>query len=199
MTQTNERRLQNLLGTLLLALSDSITHEVNTVAGHSGATAAALTFLAQEPGVGIEQLKRPLGLTQSATVRLVDRLVADGLAERRAGNNGRAIAVHLNPAGDLAARQILDRRHTVLRDTLGALEDAERAAMTGMVEKLLASITTGPEHGERICRMCDLDACPIQRCPVNIAGEQVAGQAGCALADVPADRQLARLSSQPSP
>jgi MarR family transcriptional repressor of emrRAB len=135
-------------------------------------------------------------------VRLVDRLVADGLVERRAGNNGRAIAVHLMPAGDLAARQILDRRHAVLRDTLGALEDAERTAMTTLVEKLLSSITTGPEHGERICRMCDLDACPIQRCPVNIAGEQLAEQAGCAPAadrGLPADQQLARLGNQPVP
>ncbi|MEO6700617.1 MAG: MarR family transcriptional regulator [Jatrophihabitantaceae bacterium] len=179
MTTDSERRLENLLGSLLTALSDCLTYEADSVVGHTGATAAALTYLVQEPGQGIEQMRRPLGLTQSATVRLVDRLAADGLVERRSGRNGRAIAVHLTANGELAARRILDRRHDVLRSSLVPLDPTERGAMTTMVEKILTSITTGPEHGERICRMCDLAACPTSTCPVNLAAEQRSDQADC--------------------
>src|SRR5262249_59288143 len=77
------RRLENLLGALAVGLSDGISSAVETTTGHAGAMGAALATLAQEPGLGIEQLRVPLGRTQSATVRVVDRLVADGYAERR--------------------------------------------------------------------------------------------------------------------
>src|SRR5487761_1607350 len=73
-------RLENLLGALVLAVSDSLTSAVQTAAGHPGAMAAGLAVLAQEPGLGIEQLRRQLARTQSATVRVVDQLVAEGQA-----------------------------------------------------------------------------------------------------------------------
>ena len=71
------RRLENLLGALAVALSDAIASAVETTTGHAGAMGAALATLAQEPGLSIEQLRVPLGRTQSATVRVVDQLVAD--------------------------------------------------------------------------------------------------------------------------
>jgi hypothetical protein len=60
------RRLENLLGALAVGLSDAITSAVETTTGHAGAMGAALATLAQEPGLGIEQLRVPLGRTQSA-------------------------------------------------------------------------------------------------------------------------------------
>ena len=83
------QRLENLLGALVVALGDELDAEVETAAGRPGATAAALAVLAQEPGLGIEQLKLPLRRTQSATVRVVDQLVAGGHAERRPGHDRR--------------------------------------------------------------------------------------------------------------
>ncbi len=178
MPSSSAGRLENLLGALQTALSDSLTFEADSVVGHSGATASALTYLAQEPGLGIEQLKGPLGLSQSATVRLVDRLAVDGLLERRPGNSGRAIAIHLTTAGEVVARQVLDRRHCVLRASLTPLDGPERAVLTTMLEKILSSITAGPDHGERICRMCDLDACPTPSCPVNLVAERIGVESG---------------------
>jgi MarR family transcriptional repressor of emrRAB len=169
------RRLENLLGSLLTALSDELTVQAERTAGHAGATAAALTYLMREPGRSIDQLKVPLSLSQSATVRLVDRLVLDGLAERRPGRDGRSIAVHLTPSGDEVAHAILAKRQDVLSASLAPLGEVERATMVGLLEKILDNLTDDIPHGERICRLCDLDVCPLDTCPVAQAAYRAAG------------------------
>ena len=98
------RRLENLLGALAVGLSDAISSAVETTAGHAGAMGAALATLAQEPGLSIEQLRVPLGRTQSATVRVVDQLAAEGYAERRPGRDQRSVAVVLTPKGAAGRR-----------------------------------------------------------------------------------------------
>ena len=43
------------------------------------------------------------------------------------------------------------------------------------LEKVLAAITTDAEHAERICRLCDVGACPLRNCPVERAGGEPRG------------------------
>src|ERR1022692_2272852 len=148
-------RLEKLLGALVLAVSDSLSSAVETAAGHPGAMAAGLAVLAQEPGLGIEQLRRQLARTQSATVRVVDQLVAEGRAERRAGRDHRSISVVLTDQGTAAAARVLDA--------------GERTALSAVLEKVLAAVTTDRAHAEQICRLCDLGACPLSACPVEHA------------------------------
>ena len=162
-------RLENLLGALVLAVWDSLSSAVETAAGHPGALAAGLAVLAQEPGLGIEQLKRQLARTQSATVRVVDQLVAEGQAERRAGHDHRSVSVVLTDRGTAAAARVLDARSAVLREALAALDAGERTVLTAVLEKVLAAITTDRAHAEQICRLCDLGACPLPACPVDCA------------------------------
>lgn len=163
-------RLVNLLGAFVVALSDSLSSAVKAAAGHTGVLGAALAILAQEPGLGIEQLKRPLGRTQSATVRVVDQLVAEGYARRVAGRDRRSVAVVLTDTGIAAAGRVRDGRRDVLRDALAALDAEERAVLTTVLEKVLAAITTDYAHAERICRLCDVGACPLRICPVELSG-----------------------------
>jgi DNA-binding MarR family transcriptional regulator len=163
------RRLENLLGALAVALSDSIASEVEECTRHSGAMGAALAVLAQEPGLGIEQLRVPLGRTQSATVRIVDQLVAEGYAERRAGRDQRSVAVVLTGKGAEAAARVLDSRRNALTGALSALRPGERETLTGALEKVLAAITTGRAHADQICRLCDLTVCPAETCPVELS------------------------------
>ena len=157
------------MGALAVALSDSIASAVDTCTGHSGARGAALAVLAQEPGLGIEQLRVPLGRTQSATVRVVDQLVAEGYAERRAGRDQRSVAVVLTGEGLEAAGQVLDARQNALTAAVGTLRPGERQALTAALEKVLAAITTDRAHADQICRLCDLTACPEKTCPVELA------------------------------
>ena len=163
------RRLENLLGALAVGLSDAITSAVETTTGHAGAMGAALATLAQEPGLGIEQLRVPLGRTQSATVRVVDQLVAEGYAERRPGQDQRCVAVFLTAKGDRAASRVLASREQLLADAMSPLTPGERKTLTGALEKVLAQITSDRAHADLICRLCDLAACPERACPVELA------------------------------
>jgi DNA-binding MarR family transcriptional regulator len=130
--------------------------------------------LAQEPGLGIEQLREPLGRTQSATVRVVDQLVAAGQAERRPGRDQRSVAVHLTEEGMAAAGRVLDARAAVLRAALDGLDVGQRAALTGLLEKVLTRVGEGPLPDGQVCRLCDVGACPPRRCPVNRAARAAA-------------------------
>ncbi|MBO0819136.1 MAG: MarR family transcriptional regulator [Actinobacteria bacterium] len=163
------RRLENLLGALAVGLSDAIASAVETTTGHAGAMGAALATLAQEPGLGIEQLRVPLGRTQSATVRVVDQLVAEGYAERRPGHDQRCVAVFLTAKGGEAAARVLASREQALSDAVRPLTAGERKALTAALEKVLARITSDRAHAELICRLCDVAACPESACPVELA------------------------------
>jgi DNA-binding MarR family transcriptional regulator len=162
-------RLANLFGAAALLLGDGVLDRATRSAGRAGATGAALTVLAQEPGLSIEQLRQPLRLSQSATVRLVDSLVADGLARRNPGPDGRTISVQLTRTGRSRARAVLASRADLLDAALADLSPAERDALTGLLERLLAGLTTGRIHADQICRLCDYSTCPQQDCPVEQA------------------------------
>src|SRR5690348_15838113 len=124
------KRLENLLGALAVALSDSNGSAVETATGHASAMGAALATLAQEPGLGIEQLRLPLGRTQSATVRVVDQLVAEGYAAPQAGRDNRSVAVVLTDKGNHAAAPVLGSRQDVLTQALIVLGPLERKTLT---------------------------------------------------------------------
>ena len=159
------------MGALAVALSDSITSAVETTTGHAGAMGAALATLAQEPGLSIEQLRVPLGRTQSATVRVVDQLVTEGYAERRPGRDQRSIAVFLTSKGTEAATRVLASRQDALTAALSELSLGERKTLTATLEKVLAAVTTDRAHADHICRLCDLAACPEKVCPVELAAQ----------------------------
>jgi DNA-binding MarR family transcriptional regulator len=174
-------RLENLLGALAVGLADAISSAVETTTGHAGVMGAALATLAQEPGLSIEQLRVPLGRTQSATVRVVDQLAAEGYAERRPGRDQRSVAVVLTAKGAQTAARVLASRERALRDALDGLTPGERKSLTGALEKVLTRITSDRAHADQICRLCDLAICPDQACPVELAArdreQQVSGRA----------------------
>lgn len=162
-------RTVNLVGALVTALDDRIADRIDSVPLRAGATAAALVVVASEPGMSVQALSAVVGISSSGVVRLVDRLVGDGLAERGPGNDARAVAVTLTPAGERLARRVLDQRHRAVAEAMSALTSSERHVLVGIVEKMLAGLTPDERVAERICRLCDLDVCPQDRCPVERA------------------------------
>lgn len=177
-------REANLLGAVSLAVADRLRAAAEGGAGEGGSTPAALVSLAGYlDGGPIESLRGPLGLTHSATVRLVDRLVASGLASRRPGSDRRAVSVALTPAGQRAAAEALAAREGALEGALTGLDAEERAQLARLHEKVLAALTGGRADAGHICRLCDADACGHHegRCPVTRAAdraEQAADAAG---------------------
>jgi MarR family transcriptional regulator, negative regulator of the multidrug operon emrRAB len=165
----------NLLGAFALAVAERLETATREAAAHGGSAPAALsaldTFL---DGSSIDAMRKPLGLTHSAAVRLVDRLAGAGLVRRAAGEDGRSVAVFLTPAGRRAAGRVRDGRMRALAELLGPLDESEREGLTRLHEKLLAALTWGRADAGRICRLCDADACGHEegRCPVTRAADR---------------------------
>lgn len=162
-------RTANLLGALALALTDRLIEETETRAKHGAAAPAALVSIGVAPGEPIDQLARTLALSHSATVRLIDRLAADGLVERRSLPDGRAVGLHLTRSGTARRRAILSGRRRVLGEVLAPLSAKQQDSLTALAETLLGRMTAGRQSADHICRLCDEDACPQESCPVECA------------------------------
>lgn len=157
-------RTTNLLGALALAITDRIGSRMREVLDRSGETAAAIVVLGYAPGLSVEMLRQVLALSHPGTVRLIDRLEADGHVERRRGADGRAVALHLTPRGQKSRNRLLDRRLDVLEAALGGLATDERIVFGRLLAKVLAGLPESEMAKHRICRLCVVrlcDECPI--------------------------------------
>lgn len=169
---TNSDPLANRLGALALRITDRMQVAVS-VDGRSLSSATALSALDRfldDPSV--DQLSRVLGLSSSATVRLVDRLVADGLVVRASTADGRVSVVELTSAGRREAGRIVAARAELLHDVLTPLSSEERATLHELVEKVLIGLIRGPTVAAWMCRLCDTPTCgaaPGQPCPITVA------------------------------
>jgi MarR family transcriptional regulator, negative regulator of the multidrug operon emrRAB len=175
---SSEGRLANLVGAWALAVADRLEAATAAAAGRGGQSPAALVALDEFAGGGtIEDLSGVLGLTHSATVRLVDGLVADGyVARRRSAGDRRAVTLVLTGSGRPAARRIARARAQAVEATLEGLTDAQRRSLTRLAEQLTGDLVSrrleerrhgAPPPGGWLCRMCDFDACGRAegRCP----------------------------------
>ncbi len=171
MVRVPPERLANLLGAAVLALHDRHRATTEDASHHGAGAPAALTTVATYPGQSIEHLRRVLGLTHSGTVRLVDRLVADGLLRRVTGADRRSVVLELTDDGRRAADAVGRRRLADLDAALRPLDAAERTALGGALEKLLAGLATDRTAVRRICRLCDEAACEADGrvCPTDAA------------------------------
>jgi DNA-binding MarR family transcriptional regulator len=172
-------RFANLVATVAVALSEQVREAAERTSGQAGAGPAALVLLAQSlRGGTMDDLRRAIGLTPSGAVRLVDRLVADGLVERRAGADQRSLALVLTRSGRAAARRIAKSRAQVVTDALRDIAPDEQEVLRSIVEQLAASITLQRLEGRAqgqipaggwLCRLCDQAACgrPEGQCPAE--------------------------------
>jgi DNA-binding MarR family transcriptional regulator len=180
---------QNVVGALVVALGDRIRDATEDAAGMSGALPAALASLREwAGGRTVETLAGGLRLSHSRTVRVVDRLEADGLATReRDPADGRNVLIRLTPAGERAGAAVLAARDAALTEALAALDAPDRRALAGLAEQILAGVTTGRRSAGAICRMCDSHACGHHegRCPVTQAADAAEARASAAASTVP--------------
>ena len=157
----------NLLGALGLALADRLGEAAERAGGPSAATALVALY-GTRAGATIDGLARVTGLSHSGAVRLVDRLEADGLVDRRRGADQRSVALYLTPAGRRSVRRILAERQSAMHSLVALLTGDQRATMIDLAHRLLDQLASGPGAEARVCRLCDLDACGRSRgrCPV---------------------------------
>ncbi len=165
-------RTANLLGAFTLAIADELRRVTEEGAAHGAAAPAALVMIGTYPGQTIEALSHTLQLSHSGTVRLVDRLVADGLVERQQGLDGRTVALFLTAAGEQSMQVVLAKRRQILEETLQTLSLTEQEQLTMLIEKLLVGFTRDRAHADTICRLCHEAVCPAESCPVECAAGQ---------------------------
>ncbi|MEM8800168.1 MAG: MarR family transcriptional regulator [Pseudomonadota bacterium] len=106
-----------------------------------------------------DALRRILGRSHPGTVRLVDRLVADGLVERRPGADKRSIALFLTDKGHANRVALLEGRLAAIRPLLDPLSHSERDALNNILHKMLSAIPESDEERCRLCRLCDETVC----------------------------------------
>ncbi|MFC5748573.1 MarR family winged helix-turn-helix transcriptional regulator [Actinomadura rugatobispora] len=165
----HDSRTANLLGATALAVTDLVLAGAARAAGVAPSGAAALVVLAASPEVTVTELGRRVGLTQSAAVRMVDGLAAAGLVERGRGP-GRAVPVRLTGRGRSTARELLAARDAPLAAALDALGAGERETLADLLSRLLTRLYNEVGDAERMCRLCDRDACTAgAACPVGAA------------------------------
>jgi MarR family transcriptional repressor of emrRAB len=160
-------RTANLLGALAGEVVDRMERRMKRHPNQTDSAAAALNFLGVWSGCSNAQLARTLGLSHPATVRLVDKLEAEGLVESRPGDDRRAVSLSLTEAGRERARGLLVERCAALTEVTEALTPAEQDQLASLLEKLLRAVTTGVDEANHICRLCDEIACPGADCPVH--------------------------------
>lgn len=154
----------NLLGVVGLEVADLIEDTTREIIKHSGETPAALVVIGYGLGPSNDMLRKILGLSHSGTVRLVDRLVADGLVERREGSDARAVALYVTKRGRSIREKVLKGRLAAIRPLLAPLTDEEQETLDALLHKMLASQETDDIDRRKLCRMCDNRVCT--NCPI---------------------------------
>ncbi|MBE1530461.1 MarR family winged helix-turn-helix transcriptional regulator [Actinomadura algeriensis] len=168
-------RTANLLGAASLAVTDVVLAGVPDTAGVSPSGAAALIVLAHDPELGVTELGRRVGLSQSAAARMVDGLQAAGLVERLPAA-GRVVRVRPTPAGRAAARAMLAARDAPLARVLAGLDDGEREMLAALLGKLLGRLYDEIGDADVMCRLCDRTCCTDGAvCPVGEADRRARG------------------------
>ena len=163
-----QSRVANLLGAVATAVGDRVREAAGRALAHGGETPAAVVALGHAPGLSNDALARVLGLSHPGAVRLVDRLVADGLVERQAvPRDRRAVALWLTVRGRACRSALLAERSAAIEASLDVLTAEEQGRLATLLEKLLGAMPTDPLHGLSICRHCDEAVCAP--CPIDAA------------------------------
>jgi MarR family transcriptional repressor of emrRAB len=173
-------RTANLVGAWSLVVADAVTRSTQRETRLGGAVPAALVTIRAYRDQSIEELRGALGLSQPGTVRLVDRLVAEGWVERRPGRRPRTVALALTPAGRRMTRRVIAARERAIRELIAPLAADEAEVLERALERVLHARGRRGRDPERVCRLCERAVC--DRCPVaegsDEAGEPPAAPPG---------------------
>ncbi|HDS1637418.1 TPA: winged helix-turn-helix transcriptional regulator [Stenotrophomonas maltophilia] len=147
-------------------ISDDVIRASSSRAPEAGPTASALALLAHRPGLSVGMLAAGVGLSHAGTVRLVDRLVTEGLIERREHpTDGRTRSLYLTGAGKAVSDDVLNSRDQIIAEGLAVLTQDEMKLLSQLSARVLRARLESLEHSYRICRLCCYEGCPD--CPID--------------------------------
>ncbi len=163
--------LNNKLGALWSVLDASMARMLGTDSPSTAATVLTLHFHAPLTGT---DLSRILGLSQPATVRLIDKLADAGMVARNGKSEGKAVDIALTAAGQTRAEAMLTARSAAMADLLRPLTDAKRQALTGLLDEILHDAVETGSQARFLCRFCDHGVCDGPVCPIGCRAREIA-------------------------
>lgn len=152
-------RVAQILGVTALTVIDRLRASMAVGAVGGEVEAGALVHVQAWPSCSVGDLAAVVGRSQPATVRLVDRLVGQGLVRREAGRDRRTVALVLTAAGLASADAVLAARAEVLAPLLADLSSQERAALGRLLRRVTAGLAQDRAGAVRVCRLCDHEVC----------------------------------------
>jgi DNA-binding MarR family transcriptional regulator len=163
------RHTANILGALSLLIQDRVERAWQSTLDLSPMAAAALVQIDNEPGSSIELIASRIGLTHSATVRVIEKLAARGLVEKdRAPKDARAQSLKLTKAGRRVAQQLHAARNQVTDQLLSGLDAAQRKGLEEAVSAILHRCVEPGREADVTCRVCDDRRCTPDICPIRV-------------------------------
>jgi len=160
-------RTANMLAAFAKEITERVGAAMKNHPNETDSASAALNIIGFWEGITNAQLARALQLSHTATVRLVDKLEAQGLVQARAGDDKRATYLSLTKAGHSAVLPMLAARCAAVERYLSVLTPAEERQLSGLLEKLIQPLGTDAYTVCHFCRLCDLVSCPADRCPMH--------------------------------
>jgi MarR family transcriptional regulator, negative regulator of the multidrug operon emrRAB len=160
-------RTANLLGALAGEVADRIERQGKVHPNETNSAVAALNVIGFYEGCSNGALSRALGLSHTATVRLVDKLELAGFVLSEIGTDKRSVALRLTDLGRERTRTVIRERCMRLADVIDVLTAQQRRQLDDIAETLLKSMVTAARDADHICRLCDDAACSPGRCPVH--------------------------------
>ncbi|GAB3932871.1 hypothetical protein GCM10029976_039440 [Kribbella albertanoniae] len=124
---------------------------------------AALTLIASHDGCSADWLWNRIGLTQSGTVRLIDRL--EKLAYVVRTRHGRTLALSLTPSGQQLLDDWQQARDEAGRSVLDVLTPDEQQRLDELLTVALRRTERARAAADSTCRLCDWRTC--SPCPVD--------------------------------
>ncbi|WP_162916562.1 MarR family winged helix-turn-helix transcriptional regulator [Dongia deserti] len=159
----------NILGALSLLIQDRVERAWQSTLDLSPMAAAAVVQIDNEPGSSIEQVAGRIGLTHSATVRVIDKLAERGLVEKdRARKDARAQSLKLSKPGKGLARQLHAARNQVIDGLLSGLGPVQREALEAAISAILYQCVEPGREADVTCRVCDDRRCTPDICPIRV-------------------------------
>ncbi|GGA57326.1 MarR family winged helix-turn-helix transcriptional regulator [Pelagibacterium lentulum] len=166
---SNLLRTANLLATVSGAVQVRIDDQLKQHPNQTSSSLAALNVIGMSDGCTNAALSQTIGLSHTATVRLVDKLEAQGLVVGRQLLDRRSVELTLTAEGKVYARTLLAQRCLATGTIVELLGSDEQHELTRLLEKILQRLAGQPSSRGHLCRLCDEMACPPQDCPVHHA------------------------------
>ena len=160
-------RTLNIIGAFSVLVSDRIQKAISRQSILSTQESIALIQIGLFSPT-FHNLQTTLQLTQSATSRLVNKLVEKQFIIKDSSSDDlREKSLRLTNKSEQLVNEILSSRYESLESMLHTLTPEETSTFLKIISKILEHSIQCEIDSDITCRMCDLCHCPQDKCPAQ--------------------------------